>query len=43
MQVEMEQIPFSFDHKKRGLGKICYFERERESLHPVIEVSLSKG
>ena len=43
MQGEMEQIPFSYDHKKRGLGKICYFEREWESLHPVIEVSLSKG
>ena len=43
MQGEMEQIPFSYDHKKRGLGKICYFEREWELLHPVIELSLSKG
>lgn len=43
MQVEMEQIPFSSDRRKRDLGKICYFEREWELLHPVIEVSLSKG
>jgi hypothetical protein len=43
MQVEMEQIPFSFDHNRRDLGKICYFEREWELLHPVIEVILFKG